>query len=144
MRAHLESAAAHGRAAAALRLASVEVLHTGHRRALASPALAHGTTRDLLERSIRAELAARTGLSERDVARRLEQGELLVEHLPLTRTLLAEARIVWEAAEAICATASKLPAASRGVLDERAAEAVLTMTFEQLNRALRRWQKELR
>ncbi|NRG42316.1 DUF222 domain-containing protein [Rathayibacter sp. VKM Ac-2835] len=143
-----DRAAAFARAAAPLRLAEAEELYAGHLEALAdSGAYARGATRsetrDLVERSIRAELAVAEGLPEQVIARRLENAQLLIEHLPLTRALLAQARLHWEEGEAICATASSLPEASRAALDEYAAEAAPSMTLTQLRRALRRWREEL-
>ncbi|QHC58182.1 HNH endonuclease signature motif containing protein [Rathayibacter sp. VKM Ac-2760] len=148
MRALGDRAAARARAAARLRLAEAEDLYDFHRTALSHPdAFARGSTRsetrDLVERSIRAELAVAEGLPEQTIARRLENARLLMEHLPLTRALLAQARLHWEEGEAICATASSLPDASRAALDERAAEAAVSMTLTQLRRALRRWREEL-
>ncbi|QHC58430.1 DUF222 domain-containing protein [Rathayibacter sp. VKM Ac-2760] len=148
MRALGDRAATRARAAARLRLAEVEDLYDFHRTALAHPAaFARGAsrseTRDLVERSLRAELAVAEGLPEQLIARRLETAQLLFEHLPLTRALLADARLHWEEVEAICATAGSLPDASRAALDERAAEAAVSMTLTQLRRALRRWREEL-
>ncbi|ROS29898.1 uncharacterized protein DUF222 [Rathayibacter sp. PhB127] len=141
-------AAATERAASPTRLRTAERIHRGYRVALTVPeSFARGTsrseTRVLVERSIRAELAVTLGVSERDVSRRLETAQMLMEHLPLTRALLRDARILWEAGEAICRTAISLPEASRAALDERAADAALTMTTTQLRRALSRWREEL-
>ncbi|ROQ06754.1 uncharacterized protein DUF222 [Rathayibacter sp. PhB93] len=141
-------AAAAERAASPTRLRAAERIHRGYRVALTVPeSFARGATRsetrDLVERSIRAELAVTLGVSERDVCRRLETAQMLMEHLPLTRALLRDARILWEVGEAICRTASSLPEASRAALDERAADAALTMTTTQLRRALTRWREEL-
>jgi hypothetical protein len=141
-------AAAAERAASPTRLRAAERMHRGYRVALTVPeAFARGAsrseTRDLVERSIRAELAVTIGVSERDVDRRLETAQMLMEHLPLTRALLRDARILWEVGETICRTASSLPEASRAALDERAADAALTMTTTQLRRSLRRWREEL-
>ncbi|ROS25561.1 uncharacterized protein DUF222 [Rathayibacter sp. PhB127] len=141
-------AAATERAASPTRLTAAERMHRGYRVALTVPeSFARGATRsetrDLVERSIRAELAVAFGVSERDVSRRLETAQLLMEHLPLTRALLRDGRILWEMGEAICKTASSLPVASRAALDERAADAALTMTTTQLRRALGRWREEL-
>ncbi|TDX81567.1 uncharacterized protein DUF222 [Rathayibacter sp. PhB151] len=141
-------AAANARAAAQRRLTEADDLYDFHRTALAHQEIfARGTTpsetRDLVERSIRAELAVAEGLPEQVIARRLENAQLLIEHLPLTRALLAQARLHWEEGEAICATAGSLPEASRAALDERAAEAAPSMTLTQLRRALRRWREEL-
>ncbi|MDY0913489.1 HNH endonuclease [Rathayibacter festucae] len=148
LRALGDRAAANARAAAQRRLSEAEDLYEFHRTALAHPgAFARGTTRsetrDLVERSIRAELAVAEGLSEQVIARRLENAQLLMEHLPLTRVLLAQARLHWEEGEAICATAGSLPESSRASLDERVAEAAPSMTLTQLRRALRRWREEL-
>ncbi|NQX17207.1 DUF222 domain-containing protein [Rathayibacter sp. VKM Ac-2857] len=143
-----DGAAADERATSPTRLRAAERLHRGYRVALTVPeAFARGATRsetrDLVERSLRAELAVAFGLSERDVSRRLETAQMLMEHLPLTRALLRDARILWEVGEAICKTASSLPETSRSALDERAADAALTMTTTQLRRALSRWREEL-
>ncbi|MCJ1685261.1 HNH endonuclease signature motif containing protein [Rathayibacter sp. VKM Ac-2928] len=141
-------AAAAERAASPTRLRAAERMHRGHRIALTVPkAFARGATRsetrDLVERSIRAELAVTLGVSEREVCRRLETAQMLMEHLPLTRALLRDARILWEVGEAICRTASTLPEASRAAREDRAADAALTMTTTQLRRALTRWREEL-
>ncbi|MCJ1686716.1 HNH endonuclease signature motif containing protein [Rathayibacter sp. VKM Ac-2927] len=141
-------AAAAERAASPTRLRAAERIHRGYRVALTVPeAFARGTsrseTRDLVERSIRAELAVTLGVSEPEVCRRLETAEMLMEHLPLTRALLRDGRILWEVGEAICRTASSLPEASRVALDERATDAAVTMTTTQLRRALSRWREEL-
>ncbi|MCJ1683301.1 HNH endonuclease signature motif containing protein [Rathayibacter sp. VKM Ac-2928] len=143
-----DDSAAAERAASPTRLRAAERMHRGYRVALTVPeSFARGAsrseTRDLVERSIRAELAVTLGVSEREVCRRLETAEMLMEHLPLTRALLRDARILWEAGEAVCRAASSLPEASRAALDERAADAALTMTTTQLRRALSRWREEL-
>ncbi|QHF24434.1 DUF222 domain-containing protein [Rathayibacter sp. VKM Ac-2804] len=143
-----DDAAAAERAASPTRLRAAERMHRGYRIALTVPeAFARGAsrseTRDLVERSVRAELAVAFGVSEREVSRRLEAAQMLMEHLPLTRALLRDARILWEVGEAICRTASSLPEASRAALDERTADGALTMTTTQLRRALRRWREEL-
>ncbi|MDY0913570.1 HNH endonuclease signature motif containing protein [Rathayibacter festucae] len=143
-----DDSAAAERAASPTRLRAAERMHRGYRVALTVPeAFARGAsrseTRDLAERSIRAELAVAFGVSEREVSRRLETAQMLMEHLPLTRALLRDGRILWDAGEAICKTASSLPEASRAALDERAADAALTMTTTQLRRALGRWREEL-
>ncbi|NQX03472.1 DUF222 domain-containing protein [Rathayibacter sp. VKM Ac-2856] len=143
-----DDAAAAERAASPTRLRAAELLHRGHRLARTVPeAFARGAsrseTRDLVERSIRAEFAAAMGVSEPEISRRLETAQLLMEHLPLTRALLRDARILWEAGEAICRAASSLPEASRAALDERAARAAVSMTTTQLRRSLRRWREEL-
>ncbi|WP_123446508.1 MULTISPECIES: HNH endonuclease signature motif containing protein [unclassified Rathayibacter] len=141
-------AAAAERAASPTRLRAAERMHRGYRVALTVPeSFARGATRsetrDLVERSIRAELAVTIGVSERDVSRRLETAQMLMEHLPLTRALLRDGRILWEVGEAVCRTASSLPESSRSALDECAADAALTMTTTQLRRALSRWREEL-
>ncbi|QHF25427.1 DUF222 domain-containing protein [Rathayibacter sp. VKM Ac-2804] len=143
-----DGAAAAERADSPTRLRAAERLHRGYRVALTVPgAFARGAsrseTRDLVERSIRAELAVAFGVSERDVSGRLETAQMLMEHLPLTRALLRDARILWEVGEAIRRTASSLPEGSRAALDERASDAAVTMTTTQLRRALRRWREEL-
>ncbi|ROS22159.1 HNH endonuclease [Rathayibacter sp. PhB127] len=143
-----DDSAAAERAASPTRLRAAERMHRGYRLALTvQEGFARGAsrseTRDLAERSIRAELAVTIGVSEREVCRRLETAQMLMEHLPLTRALLRDARILWEVGEAICRTASSLPEASRAALDERAADAALTMTTTQLRRALQRWREEL-
>ncbi|QHC59430.1 HNH endonuclease signature motif containing protein [Rathayibacter sp. VKM Ac-2760] len=148
LRALGDRAAANARAAAQRRLTEAEFLYDFHRTALSHPdAFARGSSRsetcDLVERSIRAELAVAEGLPEQVIARRLENAQLLMEHLPLTRALLEQARLHWEEGEAICATASTLPEGSRAGLDERVADAVDTLTLTQLRRALRRWREEL-
>ncbi|MDY0914353.1 HNH endonuclease signature motif containing protein [Rathayibacter festucae] len=143
-----DDSAAAERAASPTRLRAAERMHRGYRVAIGVPeAFARGAsrseTRDLVERSIRAELAVTLGVSEQEASRRLETAQMLMEHLPLTRALLRDGRILWDAGEAICRTASSLPEASRGALDERAADAALTMTTTQLRRALSRWREEL-
>ncbi|QHF23268.1 DUF222 domain-containing protein [Rathayibacter sp. VKM Ac-2804] len=143
-----DDAAAAERAASPTRLRAAERMHRGYRIALTVPeSFARGAsrseTRDLIERSIRAELAVTLGVSEREVSRRLETARMLMEHLPLTRALLRDSRILWEVGESICKTASSLPETSRSALDERAADAALTMTTTQLRRALSRWREEL-
>ncbi|NQX18146.1 HNH endonuclease signature motif containing protein [Rathayibacter sp. VKM Ac-2857] len=143
-----DDSAAAERAASPTRLRAAELMHRGYRKALTVPeAFARGATRsetrDLVERSIRAELAVAYGESEQEVSRRLETAQLLMEHLPLTRALLRDGRILWKVGEAICRTAGSLPEASRSALDERAADAALTMTTTQLRRALGRWREEL-
>ncbi|NQX17490.1 HNH endonuclease signature motif containing protein [Rathayibacter sp. VKM Ac-2857] len=143
-----DDSAAAERAASPTRLRAAELMHRGYRKALTVPeAFARGATRsetrDLVERSIRAELAVAYGESEQEVSRRLETAQLLMEHLPLTRALLRDGRILWKVGEAICRTASSLPETSRAALDERAADAALTMTTTQLRRALGRWREEL-
>ncbi|WP_127888223.1 hypothetical protein [Rathayibacter festucae] len=92
-------AAATERAASPTRLRAAERIHRGYRVALTVPeSFARGATRsetrDLVERSIRAELAVTLGVSEREVSRRLETAQMLMEHLPLTRALLRDARIL--------------------------------------------------
>ncbi|QHC57693.1 HNH endonuclease signature motif containing protein [Rathayibacter sp. VKM Ac-2760] len=143
-----DDSAADERSTSPTRLRAAERLHRGYRLALAIPdAFARGAsrseTRDLVERSIRAELALTFGLSEREISRRLETAQMLMEHLPLTRVLLRDAKILWDVGEAICRTASSLPEESRSALDERAAEAAVTMTTAQLRRALGRWREGL-
>ncbi|NRG40717.1 DUF222 domain-containing protein [Rathayibacter sp. VKM Ac-2835] len=143
-----DDSAAAERAASPTRLRAAERMHRGYRIALTVPeAFARGATRsetrDLVERSVRAELAVAFGVSEREVSRRLETAQLLMEHLPLTRALLRGGLILWELGEAICRTASSLPDTSRSALDERAADAAVRMTTTQLRRALGRWREEL-
>ncbi|QHC60442.1 HNH endonuclease signature motif containing protein [Rathayibacter sp. VKM Ac-2760] len=143
-----DDSAADERSTSPTRLRAAERLHRGYRLALTIPeAFARGAsrseTRDLVERSIRAELAVAYSQSEREVSRRLETAQMLMEHLPLTRALLRDGRILWDVGEAICRTASSLPEESRTALDERAAEAAVTMTTAQLRRALSRWREEL-
>ncbi|MCJ1674731.1 MULTISPECIES: HNH endonuclease signature motif containing protein [unclassified Rathayibacter] len=143
-----DDSAAAERAASPTRLRAAERMHRGYRIALTVPeAFARGATRsvtrDLVERSVRAELAVAFGVSEREVSRRLETAQLLMEHLPLTRALLRDGLILWELGEAICRTASSLPETSRSALDERAADAAVRMTTTQLRRALGRWREEL-
>ncbi|MWV51084.1 DUF222 domain-containing protein [Rathayibacter sp. VKM Ac-2803] len=145
-----DGVAGEDRAMAPRLLATAERLYAGHRRALeAQESFARGLrlsrseANDLAERSIRAELAVALGTSEWAVSRRLEHAQLLVEDLPLTRAALAGARILWQSGELICRTASTLPPESRATLDERAADAALTMTPTQLRRALARWREQL-
>ncbi|QHC59125.1 DUF222 domain-containing protein [Rathayibacter sp. VKM Ac-2760] len=143
-----DDSAADERSTSPTRLRAAERLHRGYRLALTIPeAFARGAsrseTRDLVERSVRAELAVAYSQSEREVSRRLEIAQMLMEHLPLTRVLLRDAKILWEVGEAICRTASSLPEESRTALDERAADEALTMTTAQLRRALSRWREEL-
>ncbi|KQS12529.1 hypothetical protein ASG06_11690 [Rathayibacter sp. Leaf185] len=95
-------------------LAAAEKLYEVYRAALSIPlAFARGRlssseSHDLVERSIRAELAVGSGVSERELSRELERAHLLVEDLPLTRAALAAARIRWRAAEVICSVAALL------------------------------------
>ncbi|QHC65394.1 DUF222 domain-containing protein [Rathayibacter sp. VKM Ac-2759] len=145
-----DEVAGEDRSIAPRRLATAERLYAGHRRALESPEsfarglrLSRSEANDLAERSIRAELAVAMGTSERAVARRIEHAQLLVEDLPRTRAALADALILWESGELICATAATLPTESRAALDERAAEAALAMTPTQLRRSLALWREQL-
>ncbi|KQQ05863.1 MULTISPECIES: HNH endonuclease signature motif containing protein [unclassified Rathayibacter] len=130
-------------------LAAAEKLYEVYRAALSIPlafargSLSGGESHDLVERSIRAELAVGSGVSERELSRELERAHLLVEDLPLTREALAAARIRWRAAEVICSVAALLPKESLPEFDERAAELALTTTPTQLRRAVDRLRDEL-
>ncbi|MCM6762848.1 HNH endonuclease [Rathayibacter sp. ZW T2_19] len=143
-----DRAAVLARSAAPLHLAAAEELYAGYRAALERPeAFARGRSRsessDLVERSIRAEFAVALGVSEGSASRSLEQAQLLVEDLPLTRAALAEARVLWESGRIVCAVAATLPVASRGAFDERAAPLAVSLTPTQLRRALARLREEL-
>ncbi|WP_170063479.1 HNH endonuclease signature motif containing protein [Rathayibacter tritici] len=145
-----EFAAGLARSAAPVLLASAVALLTAYRASLLVPEsfaagsrLSRSEAAGLAERSIRAELATALGLSERAAARRLEHAQLLVDDLPCTRAALAEARILWEAGEVICAAAAILPSVSRAALDERAAAAATTQTPTQLRRTVARLRDEL-
>ncbi|MWV59030.1 HNH endonuclease signature motif containing protein [Rathayibacter sp. VKM Ac-2754] len=137
------------RAASPWLLASVVRIYEGYRMALTLPlAFARGglsgsESNHLVERSIRAELALASGVSERDVARDLERGFLLVEDLPLTRAALGEARILWQAGVVICDVAGSLPPQARGAFDEEAAQLAVSKTPTQLRRALARLRERL-
>ncbi|MHC2187054.1 hypothetical protein ACVLV4_002721 [Rathayibacter agropyri] len=136
------------RAAAPLLLAGAEELYAGYRAALAAPeSFARGRTRsesrDLVERSVRAEFAVALGVSERVAARELEHAQLLIEHLPRTRAALAGARLRWESGQVICSVAATLPPPARTALDERAAELAVSMTPTQLRRAVARLRDQL-
>ncbi|KQS13242.1 hypothetical protein ASG06_01930 [Rathayibacter sp. Leaf185] len=111
--------------------------------AFARGGLSSSESSDLVERSIRAELAVGSGVSERELSRELERAHLLVEDLPLTRAALAAARIRWRAAEVICSVAATLPRESLAEFDERSAELALTTTPTQLRRAVDRLRDEL-
>ncbi|WP_085476407.1 hypothetical protein [Rathayibacter oskolensis] len=98
VREHSDRAGVLSRSIAPILLQAAEELHAAYRAALACPeAFARGRTRsesrDLVERSIRAEFAVALGVSEPVASRRLEQAQLLLEDLPATRAALAEARI---------------------------------------------------
>ncbi|KQS13384.1 hypothetical protein ASG06_02810 [Rathayibacter sp. Leaf185] len=122
------------RAAAPSMLASALRLYEVYRAALAIPlAFARGgppssESNALVERSIRAELAVGSGVSERELSRELERAHLLVEDLPLTRAALAAARIRWRAGEVICTVAATLPEESLAEFDGRASELALAAT----------------
>ncbi|NQX18126.1 HNH endonuclease signature motif containing protein [Rathayibacter sp. VKM Ac-2857] len=136
------------RSAAPALLAPAEELYLGRRKALSCPeAFARGgsrsETRDLVERSIRAEFAVAMRVSERVASRELESAQLLVEELPRTRAALSGARIRWEAGLVICRVAASLPLASRAAFDERAAELAEGLTPTQLGRALGRLREQL-
>ncbi|KQQ05637.1 MULTISPECIES: HNH endonuclease signature motif containing protein [unclassified Rathayibacter] len=137
------------RNAAPALLASAEKLYEVYRAALSIPlafargGLSSSDSSDLVERSIRAELAVGSGVSERELSRELERAHLLIEDLPRTRAALAAARIRWRAAEVICAVAALLPKASLPEFDERAAELALSKTPTQLRRAVDRLRDEL-
>ncbi|QHC60044.1 hypothetical protein [Rathayibacter sp. VKM Ac-2760] len=107
-----DRAGALARAASPTLLASAEELYHGHRAALRCPgAFARGESRsgsrDLVERSVRAEFAVAMTVSERVASRELECAQLLLEELPLTRAALAGARIRWEAGLASSCTSSR-------------------------------------
>ncbi|PPH25345.1 hypothetical protein C5C31_04265 [Rathayibacter rathayi] len=143
-----DHAARLARSAAPLHLASAEALHAAYTAALRCPeAFARGgsprESHDLVERSVRAELAVALNVSERVATRELEHARLLVEHLPRTRAALAEARLRWEAGQLICGVAATLPAASLAAFDERAAGLAVEMTPTQLRRRLARLRDEL-
>ncbi|WP_230670349.1 HNH endonuclease signature motif containing protein [Rathayibacter sp. Leaf248] len=136
------------RSAAPVLLAAAVELHAAYRAAVSCPeAFARGVPRggsaDLVERSVRAELAVGCGVSERVVSRDLEDARLLIEDLPRTREALAGARLRWEAGRIICATAASLPPESRAVFDERACELALVLTPTQLRRRVARLRDEL-
>ncbi|KQQ05583.1 MULTISPECIES: HNH endonuclease signature motif containing protein [unclassified Rathayibacter] len=130
-------------------LASAEKLYAVYRQGLAIPlafargGLSNRESLDLVERSLRAELATGSGVSEGELSRELERAHLLVEDLPRTRTALAAARIRWRAGEVICAAAAMLPKESLAEFDERAADLALSTTPTQLRRAVDRLRDEL-
>ncbi|NRG42469.1 DUF222 domain-containing protein [Rathayibacter sp. VKM Ac-2835] len=131
-------------------LTRAEALHLAYRTALAAPqefarggSLSRSEVRGLVERSIRAEFAVALRLSEREASKVLDHAVLLVEDLPCTRALLAAGRLLWEAGEVISATAATLPATSRAVYDERAAEVAPEVTPTQLRRIVARLRDEL-
>ncbi|WP_162239003.1 MULTISPECIES: HNH endonuclease signature motif containing protein [unclassified Rathayibacter] len=105
--------------------------------------LSRSDSRDLFERSIRAELAVSMRTTERRLARLLQHGRLLIEDLPRTRAALADGAILWEASQVVCDAAATLPQESRAALDERAAELALTATPTQLQRAVARMRDQL-
>ncbi|QHC65571.1 DUF222 domain-containing protein [Rathayibacter sp. VKM Ac-2759] len=105
--------------------------------------LGRSESRELFERSIRADLAVSMRTTERRLSRILEHGQLLNEDLPHTRAALADGIILWEASQVICDTASTLPRSSRAVFDERAAEIALTANPTQLQRAVARMRDQL-
>ncbi|QHC60197.1 HNH endonuclease signature motif containing protein [Rathayibacter sp. VKM Ac-2760] len=139
-----------GRTSAQLLLTRAQTLHLAYRSAVTVPeafargsSLAKSEAATLVERSIRAEFAAKLRLSERATATMLEHARLLVEDLPRIRDLLAEGRLLWESSEIVCATAATLPATSRGRFDERAAEVAPDVTPTQLRRIVARLRDEL-
>ncbi|MWV51257.1 DUF222 domain-containing protein [Rathayibacter sp. VKM Ac-2803] len=139
-----------GRSSGQVLLARAAALHAAYRAARAIPeAFAGGRTltsseaTDLVERSIRAELAVGLGMSERQLARTLEHAMLLIDELPHTRDALAKGRILWESSEVICSAAATLPPTARAAFDERAVDAALTATPTQLRRATARLRDEL-
>ncbi|QHC65908.1 DUF222 domain-containing protein [Rathayibacter sp. VKM Ac-2759] len=145
-----ELAARAGFSSAQLQFTRATALHLARRVAWEIPEafarsgrLSRSESRDLVERSIRADLATRQGMTERMVTRNLELAQLLFEDLPLTRAALSEGRLLWEAIEAICDAAATLPATARGALDERAVEVALTKNLTQLRRAVARMRDEL-
>ncbi|KQQ03653.1 MULTISPECIES: HNH endonuclease signature motif containing protein [unclassified Rathayibacter] len=154
-RAALDEARRHGdragelaRAAAPILLASAEQLYAGYRTAIASPeSFAKGTSagesKELAERSIRAEFAVAMGVSERVASNELEQARLLVDDLPRTRAALAGALLRWEAGRVICAAAATLPVESRAEFDEGAAALAVSLTPGQLRRAVAQLREEL-
>ncbi len=136
------------RSASPVLLAAAVELHAAYRAAVSCPeafarGLPRGGSADLVERSVRAELAVGCGVSERVVSRDLEDARLLIEDLPRTREALAGARLRWEAGRIICATAGSLPPESRAVFDERACELALVLTPTQLRRRVARLRDEL-
>ncbi|MCM6764229.1 13E12 repeat family protein, partial [Rathayibacter sp. ZW T2_19] len=148
VRGHGDRADALARSAAPVLLAAAEELYAGHRAALGCPeAFARGLSRsesdDLVERSVRAELAVALGVSERVVSRDLLHAQLLVEDLPCTRAALSEARVRWEAGQVICAVAATLPPPSRAAFDARAAPLAVELTPTQLRRRVARFRDEL-
>ncbi|MWV58617.1 HNH endonuclease signature motif containing protein [Rathayibacter sp. VKM Ac-2754] len=143
-------AARAGFASAQLLFARACALHGAYRTGLTIPEsfarggrLSRSETHELVERSLRAELAVGAGMTERAVTRTLELAQLLIEDLPRTRAALAEGRLLWEASTVICDAAATLPAAARAALDERALEAALTKNPTQLRRAVARMRDEL-
>ncbi|WKK70769.1 DUF222 domain-containing protein [Rathayibacter oskolensis] len=131
-------------------LAKATALYASYRAARLIPdafarggSLGRSESRDLFERSIRADLAVSMRTTERKLSRILEHGQLLNEDLPHTRAALADGVILWEASQVICDAASTLPAASRAAFDERAAEVALTATPTQLRRAVARMRDQL-
>ncbi|OOB89343.1 hypothetical protein B0T42_18015 [Rathayibacter sp. VKM Ac-2630] len=136
------------RSASPVMLAAAIELHAAYEAAVSCPeafarGLPRGRSADLVERSVRAELAVGCGVSERVVSRDLEEARLLIEDLPCTREALAGARLRWEAGRIICATAGTLPAESRAVFDERACALALVLTPTQLRRRVARLRDEL-
>ncbi|WKK71772.1 DUF222 domain-containing protein [Rathayibacter oskolensis] len=145
-----EPAARAGFSAAQLQFTRATALHLARRVAWEIPEafarsgrLSRSEAHDLVERSIRADLATRQGMTERMVTRNLELAQLLFEDLPLTRAALSEGRLLWEAIEAICDAAATLPVTARGALDERAVDVALTKNLTQLRRAVARMRDEL-
>ncbi|QHC67642.1 DUF222 domain-containing protein [Rathayibacter sp. VKM Ac-2759] len=131
-------------------LAKATALYASYRAARLIPdafvrggSLGRSESRELFERSIRADLAVSMRTTERRLSRILEHGQLLNEDLPHTRAALADGVILWEASQVICDTASTLPRSSRAVFDERAAEVALTATPTQLRRAVARMRDQL-
>ncbi|KQQ00002.1 MULTISPECIES: HNH endonuclease signature motif containing protein [unclassified Rathayibacter] len=150
VRALTDIAAGAGVTSSLATLARATALYAAYRAARLVPeAFARGgdltrsESRDLFERSIRAEFAVAMRTSERRMTRTLEHARLLIEELPQTRAALADGAILWEASEVICDAAAVLPAASRAALDECAAEVALTATPTQLQRAVARMRDEL-
>ncbi|MBO0985735.1 DUF222 domain-containing protein, partial [Rathayibacter sp. SD072] len=148
VREHGDRADVLARSAAPVLLAAAEELYEGHRAALRCPeAFARGLSRsesdDLVERSVRAELAVALGVSERVVSRELLHAQLLVEDLPCMRALLESAQVRWEAGQVICAVAATLPPESRAEFDARAAPLAVELTPTQLRRRVARLRDEL-
>ncbi|NQX27428.1 DUF222 domain-containing protein [Microbacteriaceae bacterium VKM Ac-2854] len=145
-----DEAAFLGRSMSPIALKRAQALYAGYRVGIARPELfAVGRSvhaeqvNDLAERSIRAEFALVMGVSENAAARELDYAQLLVEELPQTRALLADAAILWECGQLICAAARRVPLAARDVYDWRAAQLAPGLRPHQLKKALARLVEEL-